>query len=83
MTHIAKKSMRYGGKALVPGDSFTPTARDGRLLVAIGKAELGQTKSPASKAPLKADPLDHDGDGRKGGSLKGGNYKRRDMRAED
>ena len=83
MTHIAKKSMRYGGKALQPGDSFAPSPRDGRLLVAIGKAELGQLEARVPQTPVKADPLDHDGDGRKGGSVKGNTHKRRDMRAED
>lgn len=35
---IAKKSMRYGTRRLLPDDDFTANNRDARVLNAIGKA---------------------------------------------
>lgn len=77
MTHIAKKSMRYGGKSLAPGDAFAPRERDGRLLVAIGKAEIAKPKRRAKIGSTSREEVGED----EGSS--GARYSRRDMQAED
>lgn len=66
MKYVATKAMRYGGRSLAPGDEFDASGRDGRLLVAIGKARL------APDAPVEADPP----------AKQSRAYKRRDLRAE-
>lgn len=50
---IATKSMNYGGKRLAPGDTFEPkTARDAKILRAIGKAkDDGDKPEPAAVEP--------------------------------
>lgn len=53
MDLVAAKHMRYAGKVYETGDSFSATSRDGRILVAIGKAKAAE---PA--AETKADAKD-------------------------
>jgi len=95
---VAKKSLRYGGRSLEPGDKFQAGPRHARVLKAIGKASDGRAGSSVPADPQHAltqpadvvagaSALDHDGDGRPGGSRKasanGGRYNRRDMQVED
>jgi len=50
MVHTAKKSFRYKGRALKPGDTFNPTRQHGRVLEATGqatRADLGTIAAPA------------------------------------
>jgi len=77
MTLTAKKSMRYGGRSLEPGDAFEPASdRDARILQAIGKAEA--VVAPAEgETPPKAAPKP-----RTAAQKKPKGYKRRDMHAE-
>lgn len=70
MMLIAKKSMRYAGRSLEPGDTFEAYSdRDARILQAIGKAETGTAPTETATPPVAAPK------GRKG-------YQRRDMKAE-
>lgn len=46
MDLIAKKGLRYGGRVLAPGDEFSANRRDGRILVAIGKAARSSGRLP-------------------------------------
>lgn len=51
MDLICTKSMNYNTRRLLPGDAFTATPRDARLLIAIGKA-----KSRVMRAEVSAPP---------------------------
>ena len=71
----AKTGFKYRGKPLLPGERFTAGRSHGRLLVAIGRAEVdgGVYDAPRPRTRTKrADPLDHDRDGKAGGSEKPG-----------
>jgi hypothetical protein len=52
---IATKAMRYGGKALVPGDSFQASSRNAKLLKAIRKADDAPPPPPPPPAPTEAE----------------------------
>lgn len=53
-TLVATKTMLYATRQLRPGDEFTASPRDARVLIAVGKArEAGPEPAspPAAKAP--------------------------------
>lgn len=41
MQLIARKAFTYGGARIRPGDAFDATRKDGKVLVAIGRASEG------------------------------------------
>ena len=49
MKLIARKTLRYGTRSLRAGDEFEASARDGKLLQAIGSAMLPPAPPPAPK----------------------------------
>ncbi|ACL58958.1 hypothetical protein [Methylobacterium nodulans] len=56
---IATTAMRYGGRALQPGESFRASRRDARTLAAIGKAkepEPATVEKPAIAEPELSEP---------------------------
>lgn len=73
MRLIATKSMSYAGKRLADGDEFEPrTARDARILKAIGKAsDVTDTAEAEPEAPAAKE------------TRQKRTYKRRDLTAED
>lgn len=50
MRLIAEKNMRYSTRRLLPGDEFEASRRDGRVLVAIGRARLAPPEADAATA---------------------------------
>lgn len=58
MRLIAEKNMRYSTRRLLPGDEFEASRRDGRVLVAIGRARLA---SPEADAATAVEPVPDDG----------------------
>ncbi|EHM01148.1 hypothetical protein HMPREF9946_02223 [Acetobacteraceae bacterium AT-5844] len=77
---VATKAFRFGGRALVAGDEFEASARDARLLKAVGKA--GDPKPKAVRAAKPAPKDDEPGDSEAPDVLRRGRYARRDMQAE-
>lgn len=67
MKLIATKPMRYGARSLKADEAFEASARDARILLAIGSARAAE-EAAAPKA-------ESDDDKRR--------YKRRDMRPEN
>lgn len=47
MDLIATKKLRYDGRSLKPGEAFTASNRDGRLLVGIKKAKEAPVRPAA------------------------------------
>lgn len=90
---VARKTMTYAGKRLGVGDEFEPrTARDARILRAIGKADappppdlLDDLRAAAEARGVKVDK--RWGEERLHDEIakaeKPQTYKRRDLRAED
>lgn len=58
MRLIAEKNMRYSTRRLLPGDEFEASRRDGRLLVALGRARLAP---PVVDTPPAVEPVPDDG----------------------
>lgn len=67
----ALKEFRHAGTLLQPGDPFTATERDGKILLVIGKAEARQEAPNEPETVLE--PAKR---------AKSRTYKRRDMTAE-
>lgn len=65
-TLIAKRSMRYAGRALKAGDSFEANARDSRALVAVGRADLAPAEPERDGLRREAEALGIEVDGRWG-----------------
>lgn len=79
--HIATKQIRYAGKTINVGDEFEPTERDGRLLVAIGKAKVAtHDADPAPKYETR-DVSDDDKPDQDRGERQKRHYNRRDLTA--
>lgn len=83
---IAKDRFTYAGARLIPGDKFTATESDARLLAIAGKAQVQEpparvnarqpSKAPGGKArEPKQEP-------QSGIGPDAGRYARRDLRAE-
>jgi hypothetical protein len=73
MDLIAKKSFRYRGRALKPGDPFEANRTHGRVLAATGRAsqaDLGTISAPRPTVTTKRKPdaMDDDRNGHAGGS---------------
>lgn len=68
----ATKSFRYKGRALVPGDPFIASRRDGRALLAVRRAEVDNGAYVAPKPTTRTKVLDHDRNGRAGGCISPG-----------
>lgn len=69
MKYVAKRPLTYRGQRVDVGDEFEPSRQDGRLLQALGHADLvadEPDEKPKSKKKAKKRA-----------------YKRRDMEAED
>lgn len=69
MKYVAKRPLTYRGQRVEIGDEFEPSRQDGRLLQALGHADLvadGSDEKPKAKKKTKKRA-----------------YKRRDMEAED
>ncbi|WP_313666106.1 hypothetical protein [Shinella sp.] len=79
MELIAKKSLRYAGRSLVEGDKFEASAKDARLLKAIGKAVDAPAEMTHEDAHTGYDAgaAGHERQGRKG------NYRTRRLKAAD
>lgn len=79
MELIAKKSLRYAGRSLVEGDKFEASAKDARLLKAIGKAADAPVEMTHEDAGTGYDAgaAGHERQGRKG------NYRTRRLKASD
>lgn len=74
MDLIAKKSLRYAGRSLVPGDKFEASAKDARLLKAIGKAvDAGEATPGEARKEVGIEPI----------KPAKGAYRTRRMKAED
>ncbi|MBP9033925.1 MAG: hypothetical protein KBG29_08515 [Pseudomonadales bacterium] len=78
MRVIAKKAFSYGGRALTVGEEFNASARDARVLCALGRAD---TAPPLPRAeseiePPEQAPPDEPKPARR-------QYRRRDMVAEE
>lgn len=82
MELIARKALSYGGHAVRAGQRFVASSRDGRALVAVGRAEL--VSGPiADRVPEPVQIALDDGaeiSPRTGKPKR--QYKRRDMQAE-
>lgn len=76
MDLIATKSLVYASKRREVGEPFEASNRDGRILIAIGKARVPDSVGPAP-APVVAEP-----DAGKEAKPAKRAYRRRDMRAE-
>lgn len=76
MDLIATKSLVYAGKRREVGESFEASNRDGRILIAIGKARVSDNVESAP-APVVVEP-----DADEGAKPAKRAYRRRDMRAE-
>lgn len=87
MRLIAKKELRYAGRDLKEGDEFEASARDGKILKAIRKAEEIPTAASDESAPRakRRAPAGRAGQMQfqEAPSSDAGTYDRRDMRAED
>lgn len=53
MDLVATKELRHAGKQYLVGETFTATDRDGRILVAIGKAKPAPRKKQAEVKDAK------------------------------
>lgn len=71
MKYVAKRPLTYRGQRVEVGDEFEPSRQDGRLLQALGHADLVADGSEPDEKP-KAKK-----------KTKKRAYKRRDMEAED
>lgn len=78
MDLIATKSVKHGSARHEPGDIFTANNRDGRILIAIGKARLADV--PSNSAPPAPSNTQKPATAKTGKAK--GKYKRRDMTAE-
>jgi hypothetical protein len=76
MDLVAIKSLVYASKRHEVGESFEANNRDGRILIAIGKARTAESSEPVAE-PVVAEPID---DGEAKPSKRA--YRRRDMTAE-
>lgn len=87
---VAIKAGRYAGKSLAVGDAFEASAKDARILKAVGKAEDAQPKSeqsdaePGSVQPAAAPEAAKDAPAQPGkkGAPQERAYNRRDMVAK-
>lgn len=79
MELIAKKNLRYAGQSLIEGDKFEASAKDARLLKAIGKAvdAPAEMNHEDAGAGYDAGADGHERQGRKG------NYRTRRLKAGD
>ena len=76
MDLVAIKSLVYASKRREVGEFIEASNRDGRILIAIGKARAAERVEPVA-APVVAEPVD---DAEAKPSKRA--YRRRDMRAE-
>lgn len=76
---IAKKSLRYAGRSLVAGDKFEASAKDAKLLKAIGKAADAPVHATHGDVGTAYDPGAHgyERQGRKSA------YRTRQLKAAD
>lgn len=54
---IAKRTMRYATRRLLPGDTFEAKKRDAELLTKVGRAEYAPTERAAVQLPPMPDAL--------------------------
>lgn len=80
MELIAIKSVKHAGVRYEPDEPFTANARDGRILVAIGKARLGASTDDDN--PRQQETSEGDLSSKSKSKSGKGKYKRRDMTAE-
>lgn len=76
MDLIATKSLAYASKRREVGEPFEASNRDGRILIAIGKARAAE-RADRVVEPVVVEPADDDE-----AKPRKRAYRRRDMRAE-
>lgn len=81
----ALREHRYQGRQLLAGDSYTArSARDAKVMQAIGHAEPAPAETPASRkaAKAKAKAAEDDAADEAAADKKKASYSRRDLTAE-
>ena len=82
MELIARKALSYGGHPVSVGQRFAASARDGRALVAVGRAELVSGPIADRVPELVQIALDDGAEISPRTGKPRRQYKRRDMQAE-